>query len=402
MARLVERLGSDSYRDREDADAALEEIGSPSRGQLEAALDAQDAEIRLRAGRLLSRLKVSDLWSPTTVKLSKPTLSVSQALEEIAAQTGNHVMVGNALGEFNNPILSLTTSPTTFWQAIDEVCRQSENHVRTLHEPRPGLLMTSGATGKQPVAYSGPLRAYITGARRVFSEQLDYNQLTSDTEHTFKIDVRILWEDRFNLVAFRSRPRLVEAVTDTGKKLLPVKQSGSREVWSGTGSGVRHVSASIALRPPSLSDKELDRFKLEWSMIAVGDMATLEVTDLQSRRPQYGDHLELIVEKVRKDPRGNHYIISVLILRDLVVPEPREILQHENRLELFDSEGRRCKPEGASSVLFDRGVRMTARFRMPRADSTPERLEVSYPRIRDQRALEIEFRHVPIPVSKPE
>ena len=402
VARLVTRLGSDSYLDREAADAALAKIGRPSRGQLEAASDAQDAEIRLRARRLLSRLKVSDLWSPTTVVLSKPNLNVSQALEEIAAQTGNHVLVGEEFGEFNNRMLLLDTSPTTFWEAIDEVCRQSENHVRPLFDPRPGVMMIAGASGKQPVAYSGPLRAYITGARRVFTEQLDYNRLTSDTEHTFKIDMKILWEDRFRLVAYRKAPQLIEAVTDTGKKLLPVKRASGRDVWNVTSSGMRHVSASIALRPPALSDGELDRFKLEWNMIAVGDMATIDVTDLESKQPRHGDHLELVVEKVGKVRRSDHYVVTVLILRDLIVPEPREILQHENRLELFDSEGRRFKPQGASSVLFDRGVRVTARFRMPTADAKPDRLQISYPRIRDQRTLEIEFRHVPIPIAKPE
>ncbi len=402
VARLVKLLGSDSYAQREEADDALAKIGQPSRPQLEAALDAEDAEIRLRARRLIERLKVSELWLPASVTLSVPNMKVSQALDEIAQQTGNHVLVGEAFGSLHDRSLTLDTTPTTFWKAIDDICRQSDNHIRPHYDPRPGVVMISGATGMHPVAYSGPVRAHITKARRVFSEQFDYATRTSDIDHTFQIDLKLLWEDRFHLVAYRSQPILVEAVTDTGVRLVSVKRSGGGREWNEIRSGLPQLTASMALRPPALSAKELDRFVLKWEMIAVGDMTQLEVTNLESKEPHHGDDLELVVEEVRKERRGSHYVVTVLVSRDLVLPEPREVLLNENRIELFDNKGREFHHQGTKSILADRGVKVMTSFRVPQLGAEPHRLRITYPRIRDQRELEIVFRHVPLPMAKPE
>ncbi len=73
--------------------------------------------------------------------------------------------------------------------------------------------------GRFPTAYAGPLRAQVTGAVRSFSEKLDYGEGPSQKLHTFELEISVLWEDRFHLVAYRPQPTLVRAVTDTGVSL---------------------------------------------------------------------------------------------------------------------------------------------------------------------------------------
>ena len=40
----------------------------------------------------------------------------------------------------------------------------------------------------------------VTHARRVFAEELDYEQLEAEQSHTFQLDLQAMWEDRFRLV----------------------------------------------------------------------------------------------------------------------------------------------------------------------------------------------------------
>lgn len=59
---LLQKLGSDSYRDREDAQAELAKMGRLAKGVLaEAATAGEDPEIRLRAARLLPKANAADL-----------------------------------------------------------------------------------------------------------------------------------------------------------------------------------------------------------------------------------------------------------------------------------------------------------------------------------------------------
>jgi hypothetical protein len=59
---LLQKLGSESYRDREDAQAELAKMGRLAKGVLaEAATGDEDPEIRLRAARLLPKANAADL-----------------------------------------------------------------------------------------------------------------------------------------------------------------------------------------------------------------------------------------------------------------------------------------------------------------------------------------------------
>ena len=57
IAKLVERLGSDSYQDREQASRELAKLGSASRHDLEAAAESADPEVRLRRRRLVAAVQ---------------------------------------------------------------------------------------------------------------------------------------------------------------------------------------------------------------------------------------------------------------------------------------------------------------------------------------------------------
>jgi hypothetical protein len=209
----------------------------------------------------------------------------------------------------------------------------------------------------------------------------------------------MMWEDRFRLVAYRSQPELVEALTDKKVPLSATQPAGSG--WNVANQGMQQLSMELRLHPPTTQARMLETLKLRWGLIAVGDMATLEVTDFTSAKPHCQDDLELSIENMQESP-GARYEMTLVAHRDLVIPEPQEILFQENDIELLDVNGRPFRKQGQTNSVTDRGARVRLSFSGESPDSKPKTLRFSYPRIRARHDLEIVFRNVPLPVGKPE
>ncbi|MEX0712949.1 MAG: hypothetical protein WD278_11405, partial [Pirellulales bacterium] len=400
IASLISKLASDSYAERDSAHAELSKLGMATREQLQQAALSDDAEVRLRAKDLLRGLAVEELWSAGQVTIHASGTPASAALETIAGQTGNRLLVGDQYGSFRDQPVELDYSNAPFWKVVDDLCRQTGNRVRPHYDTRqPGLVLVSGQPGKNPAAYSGPLRVQVTSARRVFTEELDYEKLESQQTHTFQLDLQALWEDRFKLVAYRSQAELIEAITDTGARLTAAQPASGG--WNVAGAGTRQLALSMRLHPPSTAAARLDTLKLRWDLIAVGDMAHIDVEDLESQQPHFQDNVELVVESFKNGPSQRCEIV-LLVVRDLVVPEPQELVFQENEVHLFDAEGRAFRRQGQTNSLTPQGARMKITFTGESANSTPKRLRFVYPRIRAQKQMEIDLRNVPLPRARPE
>jgi hypothetical protein len=400
VARLVKQLGSDSYASRTEATTALEKLGPAARQQLESAAQDPEPEVRLRAKELLSRLKIVELWAATEMACPAEAAPASKRLAELAAATGNRVLLGDQYGSFHEQPVTLAAGNRPFWEVVDEVCRTSGNRARPHFDLRePGLVVVAGEPGKHPVALAGPIRAQITSARRAFNEELNYETLGSEVNHSFQIGLQVMWEDRFRLVAYRAQPELVAAITPGGDKLPVTVSSGG--TWNVAGPATRQVTTTLRLHPPPTSASELDSLILHWGVIAVGDMAKIEMTDLKPNQPAFQDDVELSVESIETHG-GAHYELALRVTRELVVPEPSDVIFQENEIEVFDADGKPFRKQGQSNSLGEDGAKIKLDLIGETSESVPTRLEFRYPRIRSQRDVELVFRHVPLPVSRPQ
>ncbi len=400
IARLVKQLGSEVYAERKQADEELAALGFESRRQLELATQSTNAEIRLRATDLLKRIKLKEIWLPGQAQLNLKNEKASKALSSLMEQTGNHILRGDSYGAFHDADVSVQVEKAGYWATLDDLCRQSGNHIRPNFDVRePGLVVVAGPPGKNPVAYAGPLRAQVTSARRVFIEELDHDDQKSDVTHTFQINFQMMWEDRLQLVAYRSQPDIVEAITDTKVSLTPVQSSNTS--WNVAGSGTRQLTANLRLSPPPAQAKQLDKLVLKWGLVAVGDFAAIDVTDLNSKENHCQDDVQLVVEEFEERSSGR-YDVTVLVTRDLAVPDPQDIVFQENRFELFDDKGHSLRSQGQSNVLTDRGARQKLTFTSETGQEKPKVLRLTYPRLRSQQEMELTFRNVPLPSARPE
>ena len=400
VARLVKQLASPDFEERDEADAQLARLGVASRDELEKATKSDDPEVRLRAHRLLARLKAAQLWLAGESCGPQKQRLASEVLAELGKSSGNHVLVGEQYGTFVNGLVDLDDKPRSYWETVDLVCRQSGNHTRPHYDTRtPGLVITSGALGKNPVAYSGPVRAQVTSARRVFIEELDFEQLKPDLTHTFQINLHITWEDRFRLLGYFTQPELIEAHTDTGAVVTAAQTSAGS--WNVISPGTKQLTTSVRLNPPPIVAASLATLKFKWPLLAVGDMAKLEVDDLTSDRRHEQDDVVLRVTHCTRHATGR-YDLNLVICRDLAAPEPQDVLFQENEIELFDQQGRAFRLQSQSNSLTEQGLELRLSFSGDSADSQAKSLRLSYPRIRVRKNLEITFRNVPLPLSKPE
>lgn len=400
VARLVRDLGADSFAVRTQASEELAKLGANARAEVVAATHSDDPEVRLRAKDLLRAIITSDLWSPARFTCPEGPTAAAVLLRQLAEQTGNHVLVGDQFGAFADGDVRLDFAAADYWQVLDEICRQSGNHCRTHYDSRkPGVVVVSGAPGRQPLAYAGPVRGRVTSARRAFTEEVSYEDLRSEKTHTFQLNLEMTWEDRFKLVAYRAQADVAEAMTDNGTRVTAATPTSSG--WNVAGAGMRQVTMNLRLNPPPANARELESLKLTWGLIAVGDMVHLDVGNLASREPHFQDDVELVIDSFQP-ATGGRYDLVVTIRRDLNMPEPQEILFQEHELELLDDAGQPLRKLGQTPTLADHGAMLKASFSADSEEQKPAKLRFTYPRLRSQRELEITFRHVPLPTGKPE
>ena len=65
------------------------------------------------------------------------------------------------------------------------------------------------------------------------------------------------------------------------------------------GNGERQLTATLKLSPPPTTAKQLDRLAVKWTLMAVGDPATLVIDDLTSRQPRRQGDVEMSIERRR-------------------------------------------------------------------------------------------------------
>lgn len=397
VARLARELGAPRYADRVRAQAELLSAGPTGKTALGDALRSDDLEVRLRAERLLESLAADDFWAAGHVDFAGEA-PAAEVLAILTRQTGNRLLpaTGPAV---STPAVAVDYRGWEFWPAVDDLGRRAGLVVRSQHDGgQPGLTLASGSPGRQPVAYAGPLRVQVTSARRAFLEDLDYENGHADVAHNFQLNLQMTWESRFRLVAHAGGPEVVAGRTATGEEVVAVQQSAG--AWNVIGASTRYVSATVKLVPPSVDARSLDELHLRWPVVAVGDLATLEVPCAEAAKVWQQDDLVLDVQKCERLPSGRYELLLV-VRRDLAMPEPSEILYQENDVQLLDFRGEPLKLQGQSCLLTDRGVEMKLSFAGDR-DSVAARLRFSYPRLRMRRTMDIVFRDVPLPSARPE
>jgi hypothetical protein len=144
VAKLVARLGSRRFQERQAAAVALARMGSAALVHLQHATHGSDAEVRWRAGELIHRIErrieSAKLLAPKYVHIVYKNKAIPDAVAEFAKSTGFNVQLAAAAKtRLMNRHITLDTGHTTFWSAYAQLCAKA------------GLVEMPPAAPSQPV-----------------------------------------------------------------------------------------------------------------------------------------------------------------------------------------------------------------------------------------------------------
>jgi len=318
----------------------------------------------------------------------------------ISKQTGNTVTTTGYRG-FTDFTTRLSPQPTTYWSAIEALCRQGKYRIEIPYNAKRGIVLVDGLPTKYPTVHTGPLRVVIKSAQRVYRKDHDYEDDKAEITNTFKLSLEMMWEDKFPLIAYKTIPTVQEAVTDRGTKL---RSTADRDTWQVVKSdnSTKKVRVELNMWPPSIAAKELTTLTLGWELLALGKPHTLIVEDIDTLKTYHHNDLQLMVEStIYKD--NNKWEITVVTSRGIALPKKKDVAYHENRFEFYDKHDRPMKQQEQQNLsISDLGTVKVKLTVAGTKDQRPHKLKLLYPSFRDKRTILIPFKNIPLPTFKPD
>ena len=78
-------------------------------------------------------------------------------------------------------------------------------------------------------------------------------------------------------------------------------------------------------------------------------------------QPHFQDDVELVVDSVQRGT-GGRCEVELSFTRELVIPDPQEVLFQENEVELIDEQGRPFRRQGQTNSLSEAGAKLKLSF----------------------------------------
>src|SRR5437764_1889652 len=144
--KLIAKMSSNRFAEREKAQKALEEIGLPALDALrKVAQESKDMEGRRRAQELVSKLEKKALGAkilaPKRLRLTYKNTPLSEAIADFKKKSGYDIVLHDPDNKLKERTITLDTGDTTFWEAYDQFCAKAglvEASPQDLLQPIPG------------------------------------------------------------------------------------------------------------------------------------------------------------------------------------------------------------------------------------------------------------------------
>ncbi|HEU5119128.1 MAG TPA: hypothetical protein VFT74_21235, partial [Isosphaeraceae bacterium] len=168
---LVSKLGSPRFSEREEAAAALRDLGREALPALRQSRQATDLEIRTRVRALIEEIETNLMIQPTRVRLNFQNQTIAEVARQLGEQANVSInVIDNNLGMRSLQKVTLVeTEPVPFWKALDELCRQGNlqlNHGVQIVGVGPAnrlpvLSLFPTTMSSPPSSISGPFRVSV-------------------------------------------------------------------------------------------------------------------------------------------------------------------------------------------------------------------------------------------------
>ena len=352
VEKLVEQLGDDDYRVRDEASRALKAAGPRVLAALRKALTHPDPEVRRRANELLPALETAAVLAPKRVTFKTANKPIKDAFDELIRQTGYHVEY--AVND-PNKLYSFDFQDASFWEAIDKISRAAgvvlqqgygDDHVR---------LYQSDASSPY-VHYEGAFRFTATGFNQYRS--IDFSQAARPAapqprNESLTLMFSVFVEPKMALLGV-GEPHLDAAYdSDKNSLLVPVNPNdylnnpfAMRRYTAGkygNGNRMYTMQTQVNLQRPSDQATTLKVVRGTLPVTLLVDQKESVVTDkvLEAKgvKAQIGS-TDILIEDVTEQP-GKQYQIKMVLNEDLK-DDPNDyswVNSLYQRIQVLDAKG---------------------------------------------------------------
>jgi hypothetical protein len=266
--QLVKQLGDADSDKQAAAVAALLKMGPDVLDLLPSGdanlTPAQQNQLRSVRTTLRDARAQKDL-APRTVALKSANLPLSQALKELARQTG--LVVEDQRRQKTDPQIAVTWDNATFWEALDEIALKADLRV-SLYDREGKVALVDGPHRALPVSHQGIFRTIV---KRLTAER----DLENET-HFWLIQLEIAWEPRFQPLFVETQPENLVVQDGKGAELRNLPGG------SGRAAVVRPLAVDTLLRveaPRRRTDK-IALIKGSLAVVSPSKMLTFTFDDL--------------------------------------------------------------------------------------------------------------------------
>lgn len=392
VAKLVAKLGDDSWRVREEADKDLIELGPPALPELRKGLMSEDAEIRRRCVSIVATIEHREWWRATATTLNGKDLSAEKTIEEIGRAAGLDLRLMKPESAKDREI-ALALDKVSSLQALDKLCELADWHLQFLpteagaatlvsrNEYRPGrTCVDRSALGS---VYHGASFGSIAGHGR------------ETRVLSFHVAFDMIVEERIKLSTAYTPYIVWEATSDSGETLKgahnPDVQAHNLRANTQTADlsrFTRHLGLTLVLPPFEKKAAKIAKLKLQVMPYMVKELSTVEIKDPAKGKSATLEGIEIKVTDLENSARGIHRL-------ELTLDGRNGLLWERPQVDLLDKDGKVLYLSHVMKASAAENHREMALVYY--SDDTPVKLRVSFPKKVTQNCYTFEFKDLELP-----
>ncbi len=296
VAKLVLQLDANQRSEREAAEKALIELGSPALNLLPPITPRTPAEVKERLGRVRKILETANAESiakPALVTLSGE-MSLADAMTALEEQTGN-----KATGfERRGGQVTVDFDKTPYWQALDEILDQASLNINEFGGATNTLVLTARPDTETSRADAG----VYSGVFRLEPLRLEARRdLRNPAVNSMRLSIGVAWEPRIAPIALRQQMSDVTITDDRGETLEVTGNQGAINASAET--GMSAIEFGIPLPLPNREAKRIATLTGRFTALVPGRVEAFEFTDIKDSRDVEQERAGVVVtfERLRKN-----------------------------------------------------------------------------------------------------
>ncbi|QDU63270.1 hypothetical protein Pan216_41480 [Planctomycetes bacterium Pan216] len=337
--RLIKWLGDPDFSVRNQAQRRLIELGASVQAKLQAISGSSDTEQRLRAHEILREIRWREIWKPRTVSLTLEDTPLREVFERIVQQTGCPINFESSSSSALDRPISVDVVDVPYWKAIDQLSRQAEITPRVFDGiERQGLVLSPGYPGDFPTSYQGPLRLQMRMLERDVDQTVNLGDQNMERHERFNFSLLLTWEQRFQLCRYQPNAEILEATSDTGEDLRPIR-SGPKG-WLHLTRRQQSLEYVVPLNPPKQPCTSIRSLKLGLDLVGCDEFVTLNIDELpfvsaSKSVSEKGYQLEFLgMEETSK-----HWELGIRLTRPIPYDRPNSTMIADEFLQVIGPDG---------------------------------------------------------------